>query len=93
MLIHLDLSRYSLWALVTGKQFDPGQARETGVDLVPNHFTSVTGVKAWSLAIFFVFPEVCILSDLVNIADPDQVLRHAASGKTIMFRDVSFLFN
>ena len=90
MLIHLDLSRYSLWALVTGKQFDPGQARETRVDLVPNHFTSV---KAWSLAIFFVFPEVCILSDLVNIADPDQVLRHAASGKTIMFRDVSFLFN
>ena len=33
------------------------------------------------------------LSHLVNIADPDQVLRHAASGKTIMFRDVSFLFN
>ena len=93
MLIHLDLSRYRLWGLVTGKQFDPGQARETGVDLVPNHFTSVTGVKAWSLAIFFVFTEVCSLSDLVNIADPDQVLRHAASGKTIMFRDVSFLFN
>ena len=43
--------------------------------------------------IFFVFLEVCSLSDLVNIADPDQVLRHAASGKTIMFRDVSFLFN
>ena len=38
--------------------------------------------------IFFVFPEVCSLSDLVNIADPDQVLRHAASGKTIMFRDI-----
>ena len=41
--------------------------------------------------IFFVFPEVCSLSDLVNIADPDQVLRHAASGKTIMLRDVSFV--
>ena len=50
MLIHLDLSRSRLWGLVTGKQFDPGQARETRVDLVPNHFTSVTGVKAWSPA-------------------------------------------
>ena len=29
--------------------------------------------------IFFVFPEVCSLSDLANIADLDQVLHHAAS--------------
>ena len=33
--------------------------------------------------IFFVFPEVGSLSDLANIADPDQVLRHVASGQTL----------
>ena len=33
--------------------------------------------------IFFVFPEACSLSDLANIADPDQVLHHAASGLTL----------
>ena len=42
--------------------------------------------------IFFVFPEVCSLSDMANIADPEQVLHHAASGRTlIMFRDVPIL--
>ena len=29
--------------------------------------------------IFFVYPEVCSLSDLLNFEDPDQVLHHAAS--------------
>ena len=33
--------------------------------------------------IFFVFPKVCSLSDLANIADPDQVLRRTASGLTL----------
>ena len=33
--------------------------------------------------IFFVFLEVCSLSDLANIADPDQMLRHVASGRTL----------
>ena len=35
--------------------------------------------------IFIVFPEVCSLPDLANIADgsrPRQVLRHTASGRT-----------
>ena len=32
--------------------------------------------------IFFVYSEVCSVSDLANIADPDQVLRHVASGWT-----------
>ena len=36
--------------------------------LDPNHFHGV---------IFFVFPEVVSLPDLANIAEPDQVLRHA----------------
>ena len=60
MLIHLDLSRSRLWGLVTGKQFDPRQARETAVDLVPNHFTSVTGVKAWSPAFSLSFPRFAV---------------------------------
>ena len=82
MLIHLDLSRSSWWGLVTCKQFDSGQTRETGADLDPNHLTSVTG-KGMGSGIFFVFLEVCSLSDLANIADPDQMLRHVASGRTL----------
>ena len=33
--------------------------------------------------ISFVFREVCNLSDLANIANPDKVLHHAASGGTL----------
>ena len=46
MLIHLDLSRSRWWGLVTCKQFDSCQARETGANLDPNHLASVTGIKA-----------------------------------------------
>ena len=81
MLIHLDLSRSRWWGLVTCKQFDSCQARETGANLDPNHLALVTGIKAGFR--HFVFPEVCSLSDLANIADPDQVLRHTASGRTL----------
>ena len=78
MLIHLDLSRSRWWGLVTSKQFEPGQTRETGSDLDPNHLTSVTGIKAWvrhflslSWGLQFV------------IADSDQVLHHAACGRNL----------
>ena len=57
---------------VTCKQFDPGQRQQTGADMDANKFHGV---------IFFVFPEVCSLSDLANIADSDQVLRHAVSSR------------
>ena len=71
MLIHLDLFRSRWWGLVTCKQFDPGQTRETGAALDPNHLTSVTGIGyrnyGMGFVIFYVFPEVCSLSDLANI--------------------------
>ena len=59
---------------VTIKQFDPGQRRQSGADFDANHFHGV---------VFFVFPEVCSLSDLGNIADSDQVLRKMGSGRTL----------
>ena len=54
--LHNDL--LSCWwdVLHELKQFDPGQTRETGADLDPNHLTSVTG-KGMGSGIFFVFLE------------------------------------
>ena len=54
-----------------------------GLIWMPNHLASVTGTKAWVPAFSLSFPEVCSLSDLANIADPDQVLNRSASGKTL----------
>ena len=79
MYIHPCSCTLTYPGLVTCKQFDPDQTRETGADLDPNHLTSVTGIKAWG----FRHPEVCSKSDLANIADPDQVLRHVASGRAL----------
>ena len=85
MLIHLDLSHSRLWELVTCKQFDPGQTRETEADLDPNHLTSISGIKAWGLAFSLSFPRFAVCHTwrtLQTAADPGQVLRHAASGRT-----------
>ena len=53
----------------TCKKFDSGQTRETGayLDQIISHRLQDV-----------VFLDVCSLSDLANIADPDQVLRHVA---------------
>ena len=82
MLIHLDFSRSRWWGHVTCKQFEPGQTRETGADLDPNHLTSVRGIKVWGPA-YSLSSEVCSLSDLANIADQDQVLHYATPGRTL----------
>ena len=86
MLIHIDLSRSRWWELVTCKQFDPGQTREAEADLDPNYLTSVTGIKAWGPAFSLSFPRFAVCHTwrtLQTAADPDQVLRHAASGRTL----------
>ena len=86
MLIHLDLSRSHWWELVTCKQFDPGQTREAEADLDPNYLTSVTGIKAWGPAFSLSFPMFAVCHTwrtLQTAAGPDQVLRHAASGRTL----------
>ena len=74
VLVGGDLSRASSLTQV--------RHEKPGADLDPNHLTSVTG-KGMGSGIFFVFLEVCSLSDLENIADPDQMLRHVASGRTL----------
>ena len=79
MLIHLDLSSSHWWELVTYKQFDPGQTRETEANLDPNHLTSVTGIKAWSPAFSLSFPRFAgcqTWRTVQTAADPDQVLCH-----------------
>ena len=69
--------------LAGGDLFDSCQTRETGANLDAKSFCLGYRNKGVGSGIFFVFPEVCSLSDLANIADPDQVLRRTASGWTL----------
>ena len=60
--VGLDTAGYLYKCVLACDNFchNPGQRRQTWADFDANHFHGV---------IFFVFPEVCSLVDLGNIAD------------------------